>query len=430
MWTCEDDDMWLTNTRFIDGTGTACEADIRLADGAIVAIESAGTANDHNSDVLDCSEYVLLPGMVNAHFHQQSTLVRGLEFGLELYDWFGESAAGRLQFGVAEWLETIATPAESRAITEYEYARLLCQGVTLVADAGMAEIPPERTHEAADSVGIRALAHTYDNDRRTADGYTVDIAAEEDLTRETIDAVVRLKTADPIFALHCLETPWRRDRVLREWGKSSVAVLAEFDLLSSRTVLYHGCEMDADDIATVARTGAAVAHCPVSNLAFGGRIAPLLAWRDAGVTVGLGTDWGDLDFWSTVRQAWLLGQRDTDRAGRLTATETLQLASRGGAMAYSRPDLGEIAVNRRADLVFLAANSLEPTFQSNEISTLSYAVVNTASAHSVRHVMVDGEFVVRNGYPTRVDLAELTATYQRLATRARAHREEGPMRND
>ena len=90
-------------------------------------------------------------------------------------------------------------------------------------------------------------------------------------------------------------------------GRSPIAVLADTGLLGPGTVLAHGVHLNDDDLAPVAASGAAVAHCPASNqkLASGfARIPELLA---AGVPVALGTDGpasaNDLDLWLAMRLA-------------------------------------------------------------------------------------------------------------------------------
>jgi 5-methylthioadenosine/S-adenosylhomocysteine deaminase len=171
-------------------------------------------------------------------------------------------------------------------------------------------------------------------------------------------------------------------------------------------------------------------HCPVSNLALHGRIPPAVEWRRAGVTVGLGTDWGDTDMWGTMRAAWLLQQRVPDQPGyrrtdetapgagsadRATPADVLLMATRGGARGYSRDDLGEIAPGRTADLVLLDAGRLRPYAHRADVSTLAAAVLATGGPGVVRHVLVAGEWALRDGEPVRVDAAPLADAYHRIA---------------
>lgn len=421
--------MWLTDARYLRPDGTFGRADLLVRDGVVAEVAPAGS---RPSDV-DCSGYVVLPGLVNGHYHSQATLMRGMEAGLELFDWFGDSPGGRAQSRVGGWLDDPANLTELADVVRHEYVTLLRHGVTTVADCGSSEAAsPTLLADLGDEVGVRVIAQAYDDWIERVDDparYTVNIESEEDLTREFVERAVGWRDRyRPVFAGHSLETVARRELALAAWGRSSIAVLDEHGLLSPRTVLFHGCEMDADDVATLARTGAAVMHCPVSNLSLHGRIPPAVEWRRAGVTVGLGTDWGDTDMWGTVRAAWLLQQRLPDQPAyrgadepgplstdRATHADVLRMATRGGALGYSRDDLGEIAPGRTADLVFLDADRLRPYVDGPELSTLAAAVVTSAGPGVVRHVLTAGEWALRDGAPVRVDADALAATYHRIA---------------
>lgn len=403
--------MWLTQARYLAPDGTFGVADIGVDGGVIAELASAGSKP---SDV-DCSGYVVLPGLVNGHYHSQSTLLRGLEIGIELFDWFGDSPGGRAQARIGEWLDDPAHEPQIAAVVRHEYLTLLRQGVTLVADSGLGEVPPAVPIAAGDATGVRSVPQAYGDWIERLDDrsrYTVNIEPEEDLTAEELDRAMRYQRSyRPIFAMHCLETVRRRELVLERWGRSTIAVLAEHGLLTPRTVLFHGCEMDADDIAAVARAGSAVMHCPVSNVGLHGRIPPAVEWWRAGVTMGLGTDWGDTDMWGTLRAAWLLLQREPDRDRRARPADVLRMAGRGGALGYGRDDLGEVAAGRTADLVLLDADRLGP--YSRQPDTLAFAILTDGCAGLVRHVLVGGDWVLRDGAPTRLDAA--AAEYRRIA---------------
>ena len=426
--------MRLTDACYLRPDGTFGRADILVRDGVIAEIAEIAAAGSRPSD-LDCSGYVVLPGLVNGHYHSQATLMRGLEAGLELFDWFGDSPGGRAQSAVGAWLDDAANLTDIETVVRHEYVTLLRQGVTTVADCGVSEaVPPTLLADLGDQVGMRVIAQAYDDwiERvEDPDRYTVNIESEESLTREYVERAVGWRDRyRPRFAGHCLETVPRRERVLADWGRSTIAVLDEHGLLGPRTVLFHGCEMDADDVAAIARTGAVVMHCPVSNLGLHGRIPPAVEWRRAGITVGLGTDWGDTDMWGVLRAAWLLQQRVPDQpesrtaeevgarilsTDRATHADVLRMATRGGAVGYGRDDLGEIAAGRTADLVLLDAARLRPYVHRADVSTLASAILACAGPGVVRHVLVAGKWALRDGEPTRVAPMPLAAEYDRIA---------------
>ena len=89
---------------------------------------------------------------------------------------------------------------------------------------------------------------------------------------------------------HCSESDWQHDYVLQRYGRTDTAALDSFGLLSKRTVLAHGNFVDDQDAAIIRERGAAIAHCPLSNVYFSDAVFPLRRLLDQGVHVGLGTD--------------------------------------------------------------------------------------------------------------------------------------------
>jgi guanine deaminase len=89
---------------------------------------------------------------------------------------------------------------------------------------------------------------------------------------------------------HCSESDWEHRYVLDRCGITDTAALERFGLLSRRTILAHGNFVGDDDIELIAKHGAAIAHCPLSNIYFSDAVLPLRHILRRGVHVGLGSD--------------------------------------------------------------------------------------------------------------------------------------------
>jgi guanine deaminase len=89
---------------------------------------------------------------------------------------------------------------------------------------------------------------------------------------------------------HCSESDWEHGFVLDRCGITDTAALEKFGLLSRRTILAHGNFVGDGDVALIAKHGAAIAHCPLSNVYFSDAVFPLRHILEQGVHVGLGTD--------------------------------------------------------------------------------------------------------------------------------------------
>jgi guanine deaminase len=89
---------------------------------------------------------------------------------------------------------------------------------------------------------------------------------------------------------HCSESDWEHRFVLDRCGITDTAALESFGLLSRRTILAHGNFVGDGDIALIVKHGAAIAHCPLSNVYFSDAVFPLRHILEQGLHVGLGTD--------------------------------------------------------------------------------------------------------------------------------------------
>jgi cytosine/adenosine deaminase-related metal-dependent hydrolase len=124
----------------------------------------------------------------------------------------------------------------------------------------------------------------------------------------------------------------------------------------------HCVKLDGAEIDLFARSGTGVAHCPCSNCRLGSGIAPVRAMRDSGVTVGRGVDGSASNdggnLMGEARMAMLL-QRVARGADAMSAREALEIATRGGAQVLGRPDCGQIAPGKRADIAIWDVGGVE-----------------------------------------------------------------------
>ena len=166
-----------------------------------------------------------------------------------------------------------------------------------------------------------------------------------------------------------------------------------------------------------------MAHCPGSNAKLAAGVARVTALRRAGVRVGLGTDGpasgDDLDLWAQARLAGLLARVSSGDAAALTAAELLLMATRDGAAAIGRDDLGVLEAGA---LGRPGARRPRPTRPSPTRPT-TRSCCPTWSGRAgrgwSRDVWVAGEAVLAEGEPTRVDRAATTAGLRAVAARVR-----------
>ncbi len=226
-----------------------------------------------------------------------------------------------------------------------------------------------------------------------------------------------------LLHLHLAETTGE-DTAIRDRHGSVPLLLERLGVLGdgARVLAAHAVHLSDADITVLARHRVAVAHCPGSNSKLASGVARLLDLRAAGIAVGLGTDGpashDDLDLWDDVRLAARLARLGAQDAAAFTAAQALLLATRGGAAALGRDDIGTLRPGGWADLVHIGAD--DPAFAVGldvPDGQLLANLVWGAGARAVRDVWVAGERVLDHGAPTRVDPAEAHAALRTRAIR-------------
>jgi cytosine/adenosine deaminase-related metal-dependent hydrolase len=177
-------------------------------------------------------------------------------------------------------------------------------------------------------------------------------------------------------------------------------------------------KLDDAGIRLFARSGTGVAHCPCSNMRLASGIAPIRAMRDAGVPVGIGVDGSASNdsghMLAEVRQALLL-QRVAHGAEKgpsaMSAREALEIATRGGAQVLNRDDIGQLAPGMAADIVTVPLDEIGMAGGLHD----PLAALLFCHVPRVKHSIVNGRVVVRDGRLTTVDLPRLIERHNRLA---------------
>jgi len=406
----------------MDPEGTATTADVVVRDGRIAEIGEGRDASARAT--LDATGAVVLPGLVQAHVHVVQSLLRHQADGLELLDWL------RLR----TWPYEASLDGDAvEAAAELGIAELLCGGTTTALDFGTVR-HHERVFAAAERLGIRLVSGKTHMDS----GEGVPPALLEDPDRSLADAEAlgrrwhgaadgRLRYAvAPRFALSCSprllrgcaalarREGWRlqthaaenRDETLavREaTGLGTIRFLEDVGLLGPDVVLAHCVWLDDDEVALLASTGTTVCHCPGANLKLASGIADVPRLRAAGVRVALGADGPPCNnrlsaFAEMSLAATLHGLRHGPRA--VGAWDALAMGTVAGAEAVGLGGrIGVLRPGAAADLVVVDTTGWSCLPSGAPASRL----VHGAGAGDVRHTVVAGRVVVRDGRLTSVD---------------------------
>ena len=365
----------------------------------------------------------LLPGLVNTHAHTPMMALRGLGGDLPLLRWLHEvmwPAEARLTgpdvrtsmlAGCVEMLRTgCTTSVEMYFFTDAVIDAVSTVGSRVLLTPGIIAAPGwdrlghwEQMRDAVsariDEIGLRSgPGERIELGYGPHAAYTLPVEALASVGEHARErgALVHIHVAESVG----------EDAAQRAEHGSVPALLDRLGVLDGRVLAAHAVQLSDADIALLAARGTAVAHCPGSNAKLAAGVARVTALRRAGVRVGLGTDGpasgDDLDLWAEARLAGLLARVTSGDAAALTASELLLMATRDGAAAIGRDDLGALEPGRWADLVHLDLDApafVAPDDDAQLLSNLVWA----GGSRAVRDVWVAGEQVLADGEPTRVD---------------------------
>jgi cytosine/adenosine deaminase-related metal-dependent hydrolase len=418
------------------------QGDVSIADGRIAAI--ASNIADPHDRVIDAGGGYVLPGLVQTHLHLCQTLFRGYADDLPLMDWLRHRV----------WpMEAAHTAATLRAAARLAATELLAGGTTTVltmetvhdtdvvfeavAESGLratigkcmmdfdAQVPKrlqEQTRASLDeSVAIRKRWDGTANGRLRA-AFAPRFAVS--CSRALLEAVAGLSN-DHHALVHTHASESRDEiAIVRKisGGLSNLEYFASLRLATPRLCAAHCVWVNDREQSLLADHGVKVLHCPGSNLKLGSGIAPVPEMRARGITVSLGADGAAcnnrLDMFEEMRLAAVL-QAVRKHPGILPARDVLWMATRAGARTLGlENEIGSLEPGKRADLIVVDRDRPHLAPGPDPYSTLVYA----ARGSDVRTTIVDGEVLVDQFAPLRVDrtqvVVEARAAAHELASRA------------
>jgi 5-methylthioadenosine/S-adenosylhomocysteine deaminase len=408
---------------------------VLIEDGEIVDVGPVDAIDAHQraagAEIVDASGHAVLPGLHNCHLH--SGLLRGTAESLALWDWLK---------AYVDPAHRALTPEIAQAASLQCYAESVLAGTTSVMDMWRFM---EGSAAAATTVGLRATLVPYVADTEGFDYFesiasnrrlleTVGTAADgrvrswvglEHLFYCTPDAFrAAVALADEFetgIHTHSSESVWEVQESLARFGCRPVEEMFNRGLLSDRTVIAHCVWLDDREIALLAQTGTAVAHCPCSNMKLSSGPARIGAMRTAGITVGLGSDGekenNNLDLLEEMKFASLLQKVTTLDPTTGDPWDVLAMATIEGAAALGLDAVtGSLERGKRADVISVDLSGLHttPVLHGQDFNVAAHLVFS-ASGRDVRDVWVDGRRLVERGEPTTFDLGAVRGQSQAAA---------------
>jgi cytosine/adenosine deaminase-related metal-dependent hydrolase len=225
---------------------------------------------------------------------------------------------------------------------------------------------------------------------------------------------------------HLAETEDEEQFCLQQFGHRPVGYMQEVDWVGDDVWFAHAVWVNDEEIKVFAKHHCGVAHCPTSNMRLASGIAPVTAYRAAGVNVGLGVDGSASNDGShllaEVRNAMLVARvkegitgyslsNDPNRT-LMTAREALALGTRGGAAVLGRHDVGSLERGKCADFCAINLNRMGFTGMHDPVAAIVFG-----QPVNVDYTVVAGKFIVKEGHLVTVDARQVAEKHNKAAKR-------------
>ncbi|MFD8011337.1 formimidoylglutamate deiminase [Streptomyces sp. NPDC058955] len=412
--------------------GTYAEPGVALdvsGDGRIAAVRTGVDTPPPGAVVL---RGFTIPGLANAHSHAFHRALRGtVQVGSGTFWTWRE-----VMYGVAQRL----TPDSYFALARAVYAEMALAGITAVgefhylhhAPGGTPYDDPNAMGEAliaaAREAGIRITLldtaylssgfgaapehHQLRFSDGTAEKWAERVSALKDRDGVRVGAAIHSVRAVPADQLstvarwaeerraplhvHLSEQTAENEACHAAHGVTPTRLLADHGVLGPRTTGVHNTHMTDADIALVGATSTGTCMCPTTERDLADGIGPAVALQKAGSPLSLGSDsHAVVDLLEEARAMELNERLRTHVRGHWTAAALLRAASADGHAALGWDDAGALEAGALADFTTIALDSVRTAGPVPRLAPET--AVFAATAADVRHVVVGGRTVVRDG---------------------------------
>ena len=396
--------------------------------------EEITLSGNKETELLDGSRKLLMPGLCDSHMHTGQQLLKG-----QILD-----ALPMIWTRIMLPFESTLTPEKMELSAELAALEMIKSGTTSFVDAGSyfmesaadvylqsglrgllsastmddASLPDAIRHTADQNVAqTDALYDAYHGKGNLKVAYSLRslISCTEELI---LKAAGHAKERGALLQAHMNEYPNEINFFLQRFGMRPIEYLEKLGVLDERFLAAHCILLSENEKDLLKKYEVKTCHCPFSNCGKGVPDTPALLQR--GITVGLGTDGaahGGLSLWNEMkifRSVMNVGRGvGISEAAVMPAAKILRMATQGG-YDYLHENGGSIAVGKEADFITISLRQphLYPT--GNLVNTLLECV----TAADVCDNVVHGKTLMKDRAVQTLDEARILAKAERYFEQA------------
>jgi len=394
------------------------KASILIVDNKIQEI-SANLNKGDADKIIDGTNKITMPGLINTHSHVAMTLLRGVGDDQSLQTWLNDYIWPReaklneeivyvgSKLAMAEMIKTGTTTFNDMYFYMEQTAKAVEEsGMRSVLGHGMIDLgDSEKTKSELNTTQklIKSCHNTANGRVQVAVSPHAPYTCSEDILIES------KKLADKYnlkLHIHVSETEQEVKDLQKDKKLTPFEYLDSIGVLDANTIAAHGVWTTADEMKILKEKKVSISHNPSSNMKLASGVAPINEYLKNDINVGIGTDGvssnNNLDMFSEMKLTALLQKVNLLDPQVLPAQEAFNMATKNGAKALNI-NAGVIEENKLADIILVDTLVPHMTPLRNPLSNIIYS----ALGNDVNTVICDGKILLENKNLTTLNEEEI-----------------------
>lgn len=379
--------------------------DILIENEKIIKISK--NIKDSAEKVIDGTEKIVMPGLINTHAHVPMSIFRETVDGYITQDWLTQKI----------WpVEAKLTEEDVYFASMLSYIEMIYSGTTTINDMYFMQnkivdaaldigvrLQVTRTLMDTDGSGERKLVEIEEFIKKYKEKYdTISLNVgihglytnTEEYLQKGLEIAKKYKL--PVN-MHFCENEQEREDIKKMYNIASPIEPIKKYFKNIHLILAHAVKLTNEEIEKIAKQDIYIAHCPVSNLKLGCGIAPITKMQEENICISLGTDGqgsgSNLDMFETMKYTALLQKGYLENPTLMPAYEVLKMATINGAKTLNLENqIGSIEEGKLADIIILNLDS-PLTLPLNDIIA---EIVYNVKAQNVETTIVNGKILMEN----------------------------------
>ena len=395
-------------------------------------ITYVGTEKISGSTVIDATDKILMPGLINGHCHGDMTMARGLGEGMTLWE-------QNKEFSSHNWFKSYITDEDRYYSRQLTYIEALLNGTTFICENMYWDLDGKSV-QAMSEIGIMGgLALDIRKDFQHPDKFIEDEViknfieeaerydllpiigsiSEEDFHSELLSKIAdKIEEFDILSTCHLAENEWRVDLVKERYHLTPIELMAKFGKLDKKTIGSHVVKITDNDITILKNRDFSIINTPICEMKIADGALRGVDLLEAGVNVGLGTDgalWNNSnDIFAEMKQTLLI-QSARYGPNKITCKDVIDMATYNGAKAFGvEHRMGSIELGKLANIILIDISQphLMPFNLHGIYENITTLVVTQATGRDVSDVIIKGRQVVKNNQLQHIEMGRIKQKVQ------------------